>query len=531
MTRRTRKEILVSWLPLVHGAAPLLTVLEHRDSILYRQVDELVLCYKPSDIEGEFAPVFGRTMSELRGLARPPVITEVHWNSKASPTDHGQILKFSKDVLRDLREREPDACINIHLSPGTKAMHAVWLTLAHGSFIGGDVRLLQTSEEKHQRRGARAVEVVSLPQETWAHIVRSSAQATTSEGSDPELWDLASLKSPSAKATIQQIDRWAPLLAPIFLIGERGTGKTTLAQIIRARSPFRAIDSAAAKAKTKDPKPWPVVVCGQFRANPQLARSELFGHVKGAFTGAEADRKGILEQVEGDTLFLDEIADLDRGTQRLLIAAIEGRDYYRLGNETKSYKANFRLIVATNRPLDGLLLDASAGDAAHGIDADFFDRISTFIVRIPPLRERREDLPDIWRTMLRAAAERASLDRDAVSVIERDRSVLEALSEHHLPGNLRDLQRAAWRAVAAIHAHESRTMVTRAAIAGLDLPFTVTGAASGHVPPDIDAYLDAETRRIFEAALAASGGNKSEAAKRIGLPRKTFESRYKKLFG
>ena len=523
MSRRTRKEILVSWLPTTHGATPLLTVLEHPS---YR-IDELVLCHRQPEVDPKHAEVLATTIETLAARCPSLGVTPMPWRSKAAPTDHAKILEFSKQVLRGIREREPEARINIHLSPGTKAMHAAWLTLAHGSFIGGEVRLLQTSEEKHQKRGAEPVEEVRLPQETWAHIVRSAAQVTSSEGSDLDLWDLPNLKSSSAKATIQQIDRWAPLRAPIFLIGERGTGKTTLAQIIRARSPFRAIDDAR---KPKDTKPWPVVVCGQFRANPQLARSELFGHTKGAFTGADAERKGILEQVEGDTLFLDEIADLDRGTQRLLIAAIEGRDYYRLGNETKSYKANFRLIVATNRPLDGLLLDPSAGDAAHGIDADFFDRISTFIVRIPPLRERREDLPDIWRTMLRTAAERASLDRDAVSVIERDRSVLEALSEHHLPGNLRDIQRAAWRAVASIHAHESRAQVTRAAIDGLELPFTVTGGASGHLPSDIDAYLAAESRRIFEAALAAADGSQSEAAKRIGLARKTFASRYKRLF-
>ena len=87
-----------------------------------------------------------------------------------------------------------------------------------------------------------------------------------------------------------------------------------------------------------------------------------------------------------------------------------------------------------------------------------------------------------------------------------------------------------WRAVASIHAHESRAQVTRAAIDGLELPFTVTGGASGHLPSDIDAYLAAESRRIFEAALAAADGSQSEAAKRIGLARKTFASHYKRLF-
>ncbi|HRE90332.1 MAG TPA: sigma 54-interacting transcriptional regulator [Myxococcota bacterium] len=525
---RRRKELLVSWLPTTHGAAPLLTILNHDQSPLRGRVDELVLCYQQPFTEPKHQAVLERTQATLEALpdeVRPRLTLEV-WRSSSSPTDHGKLLEFSKDLLSRLRQREPDARINIQISSGTKAMHAVWLALAHGAFVEGEVQLLQTAEERHQKeRSARPVEVVKLPQETWAHIVRGTRPSTGTEGADPELWDLTRVRSPSALETLETIERWAPMPAPILLIGERGTGKTTLAQVIRARSPFRALDKPGRGKNTA----WPVVVCGQFRANPQLARSELFGHARGAFTGADAERKGILEQVNGDTLFLDEISDLDRGTQRLLIGAIEGRNYYRLGDEAKPLKADFRLIAATNRPLESLVLGMDAPEAASGIDADFFDRISTFILRIPPLRERREDLPQLWASVLRQAGRRAEVALDEVDAMARDKRVLAELDTHPLPGNMRDLQRAAWRAVAALRARTSRTGVVGEAMLGLDQPFVPTSTQATRLPIDLDAHLDAETRRLAELALTETGGNKAQAARLLGLPRKTFESKLKRL--
>lgn len=531
---KRRKELLVSWLPTTHGAAPLLTILTHESSPLRGRVDELVLCHQQPVTEPKHEAVLERTREAIESLpddVRPELTLEA-WRSTSSPTDHGKLLEFSKDLLTRLRKREPEARINIQISSGTKAMHAVWLALAHGAFVQGEVQLLQTSEERHQKeRNARPVEVVKLPQDTWAHIVRGTRPSAESEGSDPELWDLTWVKSRSAIETLETIERWAPMPAPILLIGERGTGKTTLAQTIRARSPFRSLDKPG-RAKTTA---WPVVVCGQFRANPQLARSELFGHARGAFTGADAERKGILEQVNGDTLFLDEIADLDRGTQRLLIGAIEGRNFYRLGDEAKPLKADFRLIAATNRPLEGLVLGMGSPEAANGIDADFFDRISTFILRIPPLRERREDLPQLWASVLRQAARRAGLPRDesdefdAIETTSRDKRLLGALDEHPLPGNMRDLQRSAWRAVAALSARMSRTAVVREAVQGLDQPVAASSGQKTSLPIDLDAHLDAETRRLAELALTESGGNKAQAARLLGLPRKTFESKLKRL--
>jgi len=525
-----RKEILVTWLSVQHAAEPLLTVFANPESKLYGKVDLVVLCHRDPTDDPKSRGAFEKTQRQLDTLPeaiRPEVVLRP-WRTNAAPTDHAKLLEFSKRVLRDLREQHPDARINIHLSPGTKAMHAVWIILAHGAFIDGPVRLLQTSEERHRAPGQAPFEEVKLPHETWAHIVRTSVPIDPGEDSDQVLWDVSQIESASGRKTLESVDRWAPLYVPILLIGERGTGKTTLANAIRARSPFRALGK----------KPWPVVVCGEFQANPQLAQSKLFGHAKGAFTDAKTAREGVLEQVTGDTLFLDEVADLDRGTQRLLIAVVEGRDYQRVGDDTLR-KANFRLIAATNRPLDQLVTsDGRDADPRGGIDADFFDRISTFVLRIPPLRERRDDLPLLWRSVLGNAARRAAVDGEGLRQLERDRMILSALATHPLPGNIRDLQRAAWRAVAALNAGASTAIAAREAIDGLEgigaKPLALATspapaeAAEPALPIDLEAHLRAEERRFIDAALRESGGNKAQAAQLVGMARKTFEYRVMK---
>jgi transcriptional regulator with AAA-type ATPase domain len=518
---RRKIEVLVSWVSLQHRAEPLETVFANRQSELFGKVSHLVLCHREADDAAEDRSALDKTLKQLSALD-DEVRPEIHlkpWKTRAQPTDHAAILAFSKKVLLDLRREYPEARLNLHLSPGTKAMHAAWLILAHGAYVPGEVRLLQTREERFRGKTQPVLEWVNLPNETWAHIVRASSPGSPAEDADTPLWDPTRVKSRSALETLDAIARWAPLPAPILLVGERGTGKTTLAQAIRARSPFRALGK----------KPWPVVVCGQFRANPELARSELFGHARGAFTGANGDREGILEQVDGDTLFLDEIADLDRGTQRLLMAAIEGRDFQRLG-ESRQRKANFRLIAATNRPLHRLLA-SSEGAGDFTLDADFFDRLSTFIIQIPALRDRRADLPLLWQSSLSRARLALGHGLD-LSPLEQDRDLLDALSNHPLPGNIRDLQRAAWRAIAALQAGRPRAFAVREAIAGLTQevgrPFDPGGRETS-LPLDLDLHLAAEEERLLKAALEQSDGNKARAATLLGLPRKTYEYRLGRL--
>jgi len=539
-----RQEILVSWVSTWHYAEPLLTVLAHPDSELAGRVDLVVLCHREAPGGPTEPEAVATTLAQLAALppgTRPRVATRP-WRTATPPTDHAAVLAFAKEVLEGLRAEHPSARLNVHLSSGTKAMHAAWLILAHGGFVEGPLRLLQTHDPRHHEDGRAPLEWVELPSEAWAHILRTTAPRAVPDDDLRTLWDPARVKSAAARETLAAVARWAPLPAPLLLIGERGTGKTTLAHAIRARSRFHRL------AATE----WPVVVCGQFRTNPELARAELFGHAKHAFTGALSARPGLLERVDGDTLFLDEVGDLDRGTQRLLMAAVEGRGFHRLG-EVSPRTSSFRLVAATNRPL-AELARAGGGRDDDALDADFFDRISTFVLRIPPLRERREDLPALWASALGEVAARAGLAPAVARPLATDRALLDAFARHALPGNLRDLQRAAWYATAALLARESPSRARKAALEALDTappggvaaspppvaspppapapaPNALSPPAGPTLPLDLDAHLEAEERRLVAHALAAAAGNKTRAAELLGLKRETFTSRLKRLDG
>jgi DNA-binding NtrC family response regulator len=283
--------------------------------------------------------------------------------------------------------------------------------------------------------------------------------------------------------------------------------------MLRSLSPFQK----------KQPCGWPAVVCGQFRANPQLARSELFGHVCGAFTGATRDRQGLMEQADGDTLFFDEVADIDHDTQRLLMAAIEGRGFQRLG-DTSIKRSRFRLVCATNRTMADL--------RAGLLDEDFLDRIAVFVLAVPPLRRCREDLPDAWRRVLLDAVRKAGVRPEGWERFIGHPQVLAAIAGHPLPGNFRDLQRAAFRLLAAVQAGRREIGIVAAAVEGLGSPEGSRPAVpaatdlAGLLPlEDLRAQVEAYEAAWLRAALARASGNKSEAARLLGLARKTFEHR------
>ncbi|MCH2269047.1 MAG: sigma 54-interacting transcriptional regulator [SAR324 cluster bacterium] len=220
---------------------------------------------------------------------------------------------------------------------------------------------------------------------------------------------------------MQKILRELTILAqgmghPVLLLGETGTGKTTLARQFHEMS-------------GKPENSFQHVVCGEFRgADLNLVKSQLFGHVKGAFTGAETQKSGMLEEADGGTLFLDEIGDIPLEVQRLLIDAVESKRFRTLGS-LDVQESDFQLICATNRDVEEML-------QTNELSQDFHFRISSFRYIIPPLRERPEDVPVILADpqetehYLKLEFEETAMDE-----------LIRRLQQSSLSGNVRDVQR------------------------------------------------------------------------------------------
>jgi two-component system response regulator AtoC len=301
--------------------------------------------------------------------------------------------------------------------------------------------------------------------------------------------------------TIRQV---APSSANVLIEGESGTGKELAAHAIhnlsrRNKAKFVAVHCAA--------------------LSPQLLESELFGHEKGAFTGAHERRIGRFEQANGGTIFLDEVAEIDPSTQvKLLRVMSEERAFERVGGN-QTLRADVRIIAATNKNLETLVREGKFRD-------DLFFRLHVVRITMPPLRERKEDIPLLIRGFLRhfcKANEKPLVDLTA--------DAMDALLTYNWPGNVRELRTAIEHGV---------VMATGPKITVRDLPMALRQAASAALPRGISAAkafgeksspLDIrETeKKLIMQALAATNGNVTAAAKKLGISRRTLHRKINEM--
>ena len=293
--------------------------------------------------------------------------------------------------------------------------------------------------------------------------------------------------------TVRQV---APSRATVLLAGESGTGKELIA---------RAIHNLSNRNKTR----FIAFNCAAFA--PQLIESELFGHERGAFTGAMERRVGRFEQAAGGTLFLDEIGEIDSNIQVKLLRALDPGVFERVGGN-QSILADVRLIAATNRDLASLVREEKFRE-------DLYYRLNVVQIRVPPLRERKEDIPLLANAFLKEICE-----RDGKAFRPLSPEAMEALLRYDWPGNVRELKGAIDSGV---------TLAIGNQITVRDLPLTVRGASGGLAPREVGNQglvniHDNETRLIMRA-LDESGGNRTEAAKKLGISRRTLHRRLKEL--
>jgi DNA-binding NtrC family response regulator len=331
-----------------------------------------------------------------------------------------------------------------------------------------------------------------LPPDAVLSVGNSVIRIQTSEAADrtlvpmmPSFGALTGTGRPMRKL-FAMLEKVAASDINCFIQGESGTGKELVATEIVQRG-IRAN------------KPFVVVDCGAI--SPNLVESELFGHVRGSFTGADRDRIGAFEAADGGTVFLDEIGELPLEVQPKLLRALEQREIRRVG-ETRPRRVNVRVIAATHRDLER---EVNKGT----FRGDLYFRIAVITVRVPPLRERTEDLPHLIRAFL-----------SALDAPESERlfppEVVEELAKHEWPGNVRELRNYVERSIVLQTARMSLPPPSSAAIGPRD-PMDV----DVNVPfkNAKDALVEGFERAYLRAVLEACGGNMTKAARKAGIDR------------
>jgi transcriptional regulator with GAF, ATPase, and Fis domain len=316
--------------------------------------------------------------------------------------------------------------------------------------------------------------------------------------------------SVAVQQLLQTVRKVAASPSAVLIRGESGTGKELLALALHQQSPRAA-------------GPFVQVHCAAL--SPSLLESELFGHVKGAFTGAHRDKTGRFEMANGGTLFLDEIGDINLDTQTKLLRVLQEMSFERVGS-SESIQVDVRIVAATNQDLERMMREGKFRE-------DLFYRLNVITVRTPPLRERREDIYELALHFLRVYSQRSGK-----AITQIDEETLETLKAHDWPGNVRELENVIERAVAlvegqAITIRELPDELLHASRSNQDEAFPTTRLshpATGFITPEADwsAQQDQQERERLIRALTVAGGNKARAARALGMPRSTLLSKLEK---
>jgi transcriptional regulator with GAF, ATPase, and Fis domain len=302
--------------------------------------------------------------------------------------------------------------------------------------------------------------------------------------------------SPALRAVLSRVSKVAPTDSTVLLTGETGTGKELIARAIHKRS--RRSSHAFITAN-----------CAAIP--PSLIASELFGHEKGAFTGALQRRLGRFELADEGTLFLDEVGELPAETQITLLRVLQEREFERVGGN-QPIRVNVRVIAATNRDLEAAI-------AAGTFRSDLFYRLNVFPIEIPPLRERREDIPLLVEYFIDHFARKAGKSFRGIN-----KKTLDLLLSYPWPGNIRELQNVVERSV--IVCETENFWVDERWLSRQSLPAEPKGTL------ELPHALAAQEKKMIEAALRESGGRvsgPSGAAVRLGIHRSTLESKIASL--
>ena len=340
----------------------------------------------------------------------------------------------------------------------------------------------------------QALEKRSLLQETQALREKAEQLEKRLELAETRLAPV--FKSKVMQEMEELIGAMAPSDANVLITGESGVGKEVVANVIHSKS-------------RRAGKPLVKLNCAAF---PQtMIESELFGYVKGAFTGAMNDFPGMIAEARGGTLFLDEISEMPADLQTRFLRVLQEREYRSLGS-TRMLKADFRVITATNRPIAQAL-------AENRLRSDLYYRINTFQIEVPPLRERKEDIPPLVNTFVQRFAKQLGKAEPTIAP-----EAFQKLLDYSWPGNVRELQNAIEYAVVLAR---SDTIGIKELPAEIQLPPALQTSPAPVRRSGVASLDDMERETILQA-LTQTHGNKKKAAELLGIQRPTLYNKMKR---
>ena len=384
------------------------------------------------------------------------------------------------EVLRIIKEESPETPVII--ITGYASIESAVETIKHGAF---DYIAKPFNTEELRVIVAKALKSRDIFFETIS--LRTEIQ-------DKSQFDMVVGKSAAMEKVLDVVYRVSPSESTVLITGESGTGKELLSREIHKHSPRKE-------------SPFVVVDCGALVET--LFESELFGHVKGSFTGAYETKHGRFEVANGGTIFLDEISNISMNIQAKLLRVIQEREVTRIGS-TKPIKVDVRIIAATNENLAELVRQGKFRE-------DLFYRLSVVPIHLPPLRERKQDLPLLIEHFLDKYSRRMKKTAKKIPA-----QVIKALSEYDWPGNIRELENTIERAVVLSPGNEIR--LDDLIYHGIGTRFSLIHPEDGQYKPLEDIEME-----YIAAVLKAHHGNKSQTAKVLGIDRKTLLSKLKKF--
>ena len=420
-----------------------------------------------------------------------------------------RVATYSDDVLEILRPEtaaDPARQLAVQLQATLREVEveaAAGLCVYPDGGTSADALLTACREAVRRARGGQAPVCATAEPRSWEPEV---------EGALPGLV----VRSPAMREVFDTVERVARSLIPVLLCGDTGTGKEVLARLIHQSGPRKGRRMAS-------------INCGAIPST--LVESVLFGHEKGAFTGATQSSKGLFEEADGGTLFLDEVGELSASAQSALLRVLETKELTRVGSN-RVINVDVRVIAATNRDLEGMCHE-------ERFRWDLYYRLNAMMLKIPPLRERPEEIAPLAELFMREANQ--ANDRSIAAV---DPEAMRLLHDHAWPGNVRELRNALERAVVIargdritvqdlpqavrqLASTKSASAPAPAAEAQRTRPEPVTDETDDAV--DYREQMQRQEARLILSALRRANWNRAEAARALNLPLRTLSHKIKQL--